>query len=159
EESAAQAAPIAAASPSGAAPTRDELSGAWDAVLQALKPGTRAVFGTGRFADSTADAAVFALQNAPTRDHCDKKRPEVEAALTAHFGRPVSLRLVTESDVGGGEEASGPAPSSGAAAPAGPQHEDEDSIDVSELEDAPDVSTGVERLAQAFPGAELVDEP
>ena len=41
------------------------------------------------------------------------------------------------------------------------QSEDEDltSIDVSELEDAPDVATtGVDRLTQAFPGAVLVDE-
>src|SRR3546814_14979342 len=54
-----------------------------------------------RFVASEADAAVFALGNGPTRDHCEKKRPEVEAALSAHFGRPIRLRLVVEDDAAG----------------------------------------------------------
>jgi hypothetical protein len=134
-------------------PTEDELTRAWsDAVLGALKPGTRAVFGTGRFVASTPEGAVFALQNGPTRDHCEKKRPEVEAAMAAHFGRPVPLRLVTDADVGGA-----PAPAGRAGPPTAREADDE--IDVTDLEDAPDVGSGVDRLSQAFPGAELVEEP
>ncbi len=138
----------------GGVPTREELEQAWaGAVRGALKPGTKAVFGTGRFAESEPRSAVFALANAPTRDHCEKKRPEVEAALAAHFGRPVPLRLVTD------VEAGGPPPAgAGPAAPA-PAAEDDEAIDVHALEDAPDATSGVDRLSEAFPGAELVEEP
>ncbi|MGK2949192.1 MAG: hypothetical protein ACSLFP_11500, partial [Acidimicrobiales bacterium] len=163
----AQSAPSDAPAPAGptVAPagsgtlTRAELEPVWAAaVLPSLKPGTKAVFGTGRFAEPDGSTAVLALANAPTRDHCEKKRPEVEAALTAALGRPVSLRLVTEADV------AGPAPASGGAAAAAPASDasapdDEEAIDVADLEDAPDATTGVDRLTEAFPGSELVDEP
>jgi DNA polymerase-3 subunit gamma/tau len=165
EPSSPDPSPPAATSPAATAPTPSsdgpagdgvpseaELADAWStAVLPALKPGTRAVFGTGRFVASSPESAVFALQNAPTRDHCEKRRSEVEEALASHFGRPVPLRLVTDADVGGSPAVGAPT------APAAPQHEDE--IDVTDLEDAPDVGSGVDRLAQAFPGAELVEEP
>lgn len=137
-------------------PSREELTSAWPIVLGSLKPGTKAVFGTGHFAPSSADTAVFALANAPTRDHCEKRRPEVEAALAVHFGRPVRLHLVTDSELGGA-----PAPVATVAespAPA-PPIDEEEILDVHELEDAPTAASGVERLAQAFPGAELVEEP
>ena len=71
-------------------PSRDELTLAWgDHVLDALPRGTKAIYSTGRFVDGDGAAAVFALANVPTRDHCEKKRAEVEKALAAHFGRPV----------------------------------------------------------------------
>jgi len=153
---AAQAPPEVAASPApdgdGSGPTQAEVEAAWDDVLAALKPGTRAVFATGHFGSGPPGAVVFALQNAPTRDHCEKRRPEVEAALAARFGRPVPIQLVSADDGGGG-------PRPPAQEVASPPADDEISIDVSELEDAPDAGTGVERLAQAFPGAELVEEP
>jgi hypothetical protein len=98
--------------------------------------------------------AIYTLANGPTRDHCEKKRPEVEAALTAHFGRPVPLRLVTDADVGGPAST---APAANAPAPA--VAEEDEIVDVHSLEDAPTAATGVERLAEAFPGAELVEEP
>jgi DNA polymerase-3 subunit gamma/tau len=136
----------------GGLPSPEELEAAWPAVLGGLKPGTKAVFLTGRFAPAAGGAVVYALANGPTRDHCEKKRPEVEAALAAHFGRPVPLRLVTDAEVGG-------APPS-AAAPAAPAAAVDDHVDdVHALEDAPTAATGVERLAEAFPGAELVEEP
>jgi DNA polymerase-3 subunit gamma/tau len=153
---AAPATPVAATADPAGVPSSEELEAAWSEVLGAVKPGTKAVFGTGRFAESTGDSAVYALANGPTRDHCEKKRPEVEAALAAHFGRPVRLRLVTEIEAGGRAPAAGqPAPPAGR-----PQrNEDEDVVDVHALEDAPTAATGVERLAEAFPGAKLVEEP
>jgi DNA polymerase-3 subunit gamma/tau len=165
---AAEAAPAPAAK-GGDVPSRDELTLAWgDSVLDALPRGARAIFSTGRFVDGDGSAAVFALANAPTRDHCEKKRGDVEAALAAHFGRPVRLRLVTDAEVGGAPVAT-PAPESAptaSAAPAkgrgrlkaAPVDEVEDVGDVRALEDAPSGGSGAERLAEAFPGAELIDE-
>ncbi|MEO7427909.1 MAG: hypothetical protein ABIY48_00870, partial [Acidimicrobiales bacterium] len=149
----------AVASPSGPAagiPTLDELAQAWsDSVLPGLKQGTRAMFLTGRFVEPEAGSAVFALANGPTRDHCEKKRPEVEAALAAHFGRPVPLRLVAIAEEAGSATSAsrpGPAPRSAAGG------DDEEIDDVHALEDAPTAASGAERLVEAFPGAELVDE-
>ena len=151
--------PPAAESTGGAGiPTRDELTLAWgDQLLDTLPRGTKAIFSTGRFVESTSDSAVFALANTPTRDHCEKKRPDVEKALAAHFGRPVPLVLVTDTDVGG----PAPAPAAGppAAAPRSPVDEADEVGDVHALEDAPSGGSGAERLAEAFPGAELIEEP
>jgi DNA polymerase-3 subunit gamma/tau len=156
----AATAPVAGAAPvpaAGGIPSRDELTLAWgDQLLDGLPRGTKAIFSTGRFVESNGQAAVFALANAPTRDHCEKKRPEVEAALAAHFGRPVPLLLVTDADVGGPAPAG---PSATPAAPSAPVDEVEDVGDVHALEDAPSVGSGAERLAEAFPGAELIEEP
>jgi hypothetical protein len=142
-------------------PSAAELTAAWSGeVLGALAKGTKAVFGTGRFVDADPSTAVFALTNAPTRDHCEKKRSEVEAALAQHFGRPVPLKLVTDAELGGPVPAG---PSVGAAAgghsSARELPDEVDIADVHDLEDAPTAATGVERLAEAFPGAELVEEP
>jgi len=151
--------PAAARSvPAGGAslPTSAELTAAWPTVLASLAKGTRAGLASGHFVESQPDAVVFVLPNEPTRAHCEKKRPEVEAALSAHFGMSVPLRL----GVGAPPEGSAPRASDSAPSTAAADVVDDDEIvDVHALEDAPTAATGVERLAEAFPGAELVEEP
>ena len=151
---------IVAPQSTGPVPSRDELTLAWgDTVLEALPRGTKAIYSTGRFVEGDGTGAVFALANAPTRDHCEKKRPDVEKALAAHFGRSIPLRLVTDAEVGEVPVAPtrGGASASSVAAPAA--EEVEDIGDVHDLEDAPTAGSGAQRLAEAFPGAELLDEP
>ncbi len=132
---------------SEALPSPSELEAAWEGgVLEALPSLTRSLFRMGRFVEGGTSAATFALPNDPHRAHCEKKRTEVESALAAHFGRPVPLELVVDSDT------TDPATSPTTAVP------DDDVGDVSTLDDAPAAMTGVDRLTQAFPGAELVDE-
>ena len=146
----------AAGAEGGAVPSRDELTLAWgDQVLDALPRGTKAIYSTGRFVEGDGTTAIFALANAPTRDHCEKKRPDVEKALAAHFGRPVPLRLITDAEAGGAAPAAG---GRGAKATAPVVEEVEEVIDVHELEDAPSAGSGAQRLAEAFPGAELLEE-
>ena len=144
---AAPAAPPEATDPAGAGPaaqaglppTRDELVLAWgDELLGRLPGSARALFKAGRFLDGADGAAVFALPNAVHRDRCEKRRPEVEDVLSAHFGRTVRLQLVVDP---------------GSSAPAGAG---DDSI---ELSDEPvKAAPGIEHLTRAFPGAELVEE-
>lgn len=135
-------------------PSVAELESAWETVLSGFKGSTRAMYLPGRFASADHTGAVLALANEPTRQHCEKKRPDVEAALAAHFGRPVPLRLVIEADAGTGSPArAGSSPATSARAL------DDEIVDVHALEDAPTAATGVERLAEAFPGAELLEEP
>jgi len=82
---------------------------------------------------------------------CEKGRPDVEAALSAHFGRTVPLRLVVDPDAG----AAAPAPTGvPTPTPVAEEHE----IDLAELTDAPEAgATSVDRVRELFPGAELVD--
>jgi hypothetical protein len=127
------------------APGPDELTAAWGSVLDVLKGGTRGMFHDGRFEASSGGPTVLTVPKGPPLDQLEKRRPEVEAALAAHFGRPVPLRVVVGADA--------PAPPGGDA-PAPDDHVD----DVHELEDAPSAGSGVDRLAEAFPGSELVEE-
>jgi hypothetical protein len=108
------------------------------------------MFSAGRFASVDDDAAVLALPNAIMRAKCEEKREELESALAAHFGRPVPVRLVVDA-------ATAPSPAADAAGLGAPPDGD-DPVDLSELVDAPaDHRTGIDRLTEAFPGAEVVD--
>ena len=150
--------PVAAPAPETGAPPEtsepagvraaDELQAEWSRVFDGLKGATKGMFRDGRFEASTDAVAVFTVPKGPPLDQLEKRRPEVEAALAAHFGRPVPIRLVVDSDAS-------PAPASASAAPT---EADDDVIDMHELEDAPSAGSGAERLAEAFPGAELVEE-
>lgn len=149
--------PVAAPAPQTAAlpgtsepagvPAADELQAVWSIVLDGLKGATKGMFRDGRFEASTDAVAVLTVPKGPPLDQLEKRRPEVEAALAAHVGRPVPIRLVVDADAS-------PAPGSAAT----PTEVDDDVVDVHELEDAPSAGSGVERLAEAFPGAELVEE-
>ena len=121
-------------------PTRDQLTLAWgDSVLASLPPRAKSRFAAGRFVGVEAGKALFALPNRIHQDRCEGVKAEVEAALAAHFGRPVPLRLVVE----GGE------PVSDLAA--------EEPSDLGELREAPPpVASPEDRLLRAFPGAEEV---
>jgi len=135
-------APPSAAAPAGGGqlPGRDELVQAWgDAVLASLKGRAKALYRVGRFVEVEDGTAVFALPNEPHRKFSEEVRPDVEAALSSHFGVRVPLRLVVED---------GPGSGSGEVTP-------DDHVDIADLTDAPvdGPATPEERLREAFPGA------
>jgi DNA polymerase-3 subunit gamma/tau len=127
-----------------AIPSRDELTKAWgDAVLRSLSGRSKARFGAGRFTAVERGMAVFALPTEHYLGRCEEVRADVEAALAAHFGVRVPLRLTVER---------GPAVSAGL-----PSGGDDELIDLEDVgEAAPAVASPVDRLRQAFPGAEEV---
>jgi len=129
-----------------AAPTRDELSKAWgDTVLAGLGGAARAYLANGRFVEVKNGTAVFALPDHGLVERSANFVPEAEAALAAHFGRPVPLRVVLDR--------------AGAAATstAEPPVDDEESYDLDELtETAIAPAAPVEqRILEAFPGSVL----
>lgn len=163
---------------SGSSPDRDALTLAFgDVVLPSLRGVAKSVFGGGRFVTVTERGAVFEVENAPTRERAEKYRGDVEAALSAHFGVPVTLVLsdamdpIAHGPVGG----TSTQPSAGQRSGEGSDDTDTDTdtddaddtdtddesaiIDVHDLEDADVAATGVEKLTQAFPGAVLVEGP
>ncbi|MDQ3757399.1 MAG: hypothetical protein M3394_06100, partial [Actinomycetota bacterium] len=144
-------APAPAAGPGGM-PSRDDLTKAWgDSILKALPQRAKARFAPGRFVQVEGEVAEFALPNAIHRDRCDEVRADVEAALAAHFGMPIRLRLVVE-------DGRAPAPPQGAPPPAD-EPEEMDAFDPGEAAEGPAVTSVEDRLKQAFPGAEEVDSP
>ena len=148
-EAPAPAASAPAAPSVGDPPSRDELTKAWgDTVLGTLKGRARALFAAGRFVAVEGADAVFCLPDPTHRDRCEAVKGDVEAALAAHFGRRVPLKLVAD-DRSGAESA--------AAAAA----EDDENVgyeQIAELRDAPPVAgaSPAERIKSAFPGAEEV---
>ncbi|HEY2303739.1 MAG TPA: hypothetical protein VGH66_17685, partial [Acidimicrobiales bacterium] len=137
------------AGPGAGAPSRDELTKAWgDGVLRRLSGRAKAYLGSGRFLEVDERGAVFAVPDKHLMSRAESVRPEAEAALAAHFGRPISLRLVLDPGAKPIEQ------SQPLDRPDDPSLED---YDLSELEDAPPaVASPEQRLLDAFPGAEEV---
>jgi hypothetical protein len=109
----------------------------------------KGLFGSGRFAGADAHVATFAVPTDAMRAKCETRRGDVEAALAAHFGRPVPLELVVDiSTAAQMADGGGPGASLG------------DTVDLDDLRDVPDdPRSHLQRLTQAFPGAEVVEEP
>ncbi|MFN8049996.1 MAG: DNA polymerase III subunit gamma/tau [Acidimicrobiales bacterium] len=166
-------APAAASSaaPSSAPLTLEQLTAAMsESVVPTLSGMVKSLFNAGSFVGQVGERYRFALDNVPDRllDRAVGVQADVEAALSRAVGQPVAITISTGSKPAAA--ATAPAGAAGAtstatdAAPA-PAADDtdlreEDHVDVSELTDATDVSTsGVDKLVQAFPGAQLIEEP
>ena len=139
--------------PGGALPTLLELERAWTGTIkESLPRKIRTRFDAGTFLEVGADGRVrYGLPNQHYVGRCEELRPEVEAALSAHFGVPVPLLIVVDGDA--------QAPPVRGAASVRPPVEQDEAVDLSSLTDADVGATdSVERIAQVFPGAELVDD-
>ncbi len=87
---------------------------------------------------------VLTVPKGPPAEMLEQRRPELEQALAAHFGRPVPVRLAIDA---------------ARRRPPWPSRSRTTSRSTStSWRMLPPAASGVERLAEAFPGAELVDE-
>ena len=137
-------------------PTRDELTLAWaDQILPRLPRAAKPVLAAGHWVD-TDDGVALAVPNEPHRTKCEQHRTELEAALAAQFQRPVPVVFTLERP----QATSRPGSAGGQGRSRPPDPEPEEAIDPAELVDAgPEHALApVERLTQAFPGAELLEE-
>jgi hypothetical protein len=136
-------------------PSRDELTLAWaDQILPRLSRQAKPVLAAGHWI-ATDDGVALAVPNEPHRTRSEQHRAELESALASHFGRPVPVVFALEPSANAGRSRTAAAPS---AQPADP--EPEEAVDPAELVDArPEHDLApIERLTQAFPGAELLEE-
>jgi len=159
-EPVAEAAPSAPAAPAptgGAMPALIDLTSNWsDTLLPSLPQRSRARFSGGHWVDVVDGVAVFGLPNEPHAVRCEECRSEVEAALAAHFGAPVPIRLVVD---GSAPDPSAPRSVAAARRAATDENPVDESIDLDDLRNARGAnSAGADRIAAVFPGAELVDE-
>jgi DNA polymerase-3 subunit gamma/tau len=192
---AAAAEPVVPEAPAPAtaarAPAPASIPAAWDSVKSTLRGMARARFATVPFIREADGVLVFGVPNEATRTKCAEYQRDVEAALAAALGSPVTIDFTIASD----DESERPAPddtprsapaarapAAPSAAPAqrpveravaaaaampddepvvsAPPPPDDDEIDLSELTDAPpeSVKTPLDRLAEAFPGSELIND-
>ncbi len=148
---------------------------------QTVRPGlrgmARAVYAPASLLSSTATSVTFSLPNPMHREKCEQHRSTVEEAILALTGTAMTVRLVVDGDtpasssaassaagsssVASSSVASSSAASSSADGPQPPRTSaPPEDVDLDDLVDVPpeSVMSPVDRLAEAFPGSELIDE-
>jgi DNA polymerase-3 subunit gamma/tau len=187
DASSAPAAPPPASpdAPSPSEPSRVAAAGttvpeAWEATVKsALKPFVRALYSAGSFTGNDGATWHFSVPNAAHGKKCAEHRTDVEAALSAAVGTPITIvigegahddpdhsapvaRATPATDASSGSARAAPEASlsdpGDDVAGAPPSAVTDEPVDPDELTDAPPdtVLTPIDRLAQAFPGSELV---
>ncbi|MFM2076168.1 MAG: polymerase gamma/tau subunit [Actinomycetota bacterium] len=136
--------------------TADHAAAVWATdIMPALKGITRAMFSTTKLLGSKDGTVVLAAPNEPTRAKCAQQLSEIEAILARVLGGPVPVTIVVDSDAANDDgdnvvqmRRNEPPP---------PADED---VDITDLVDAPpeSVQSPTDRLLQAFPGSQVVDE-
>ena len=134
---------------SGGGATFEQIRDGWGAMLDGQSTAARARFLAGHVAGVEGNVIDFVLPTESQMKRCEPKRAEVEAAVAQTFGAPMQIVLRASDQ---------PAPSTSAPAPVVEvQHESE--IDVHDLTDADAMNaTVVDRIADVFPGAEVLDQ-
>jgi hypothetical protein len=106
----------------------------------------------------------FAVPNEWHQKACEESRREVEQALAAQLGAPVTVAVVVDGGAGetgpaGAVGGGSPNPAGGASPGPGPDEPEDEALDPTELRDADDVATnGVDLLIRHFGGGQLVEE-
>ncbi len=133
--------------------TAEMLTAGWSAMLDGQSTPARARFLAGRVVSVHGDTITFVLPSEGQIRRCEPYKAEVEAAVTEAFGQPLKIAL-------GVDDTPTPSPMTGRPAPAAPAQAQEDAdVDIHDLTDA-DVgnATVVDRIADVFPGAEILEE-
>jgi DNA polymerase III subunit gamma/tau len=155
-------------------------SDVWEQTVRpALRGMTRAVYAPATLVRAADGAVTFSLPNVAHREKCEQHREAVEAAIRTATGAAVVVQLLVEGEssaapapsvptVGAAPSTAGPtaAPDSSRPDPVTPaaapidDPPDDDDVDLDDLVDAPpeSVKSPIDRLAEAFPGSELIDE-
>jgi DNA polymerase-3 subunit gamma/tau len=153
-----------------------------------VKPLVRALYSAGSFVGERNGAWLFSVPNEAHGAKCEEHRATVEAALAATVGGPVTIEFVAggapvhdtprapeptpaaRPSAGNGGDTSPSTESSSRAGssteaesvaePAPYVPEADEDVDLHELTDAPpeSVKTPIDRLAEAFPGSELMSD-
>ena len=117
----------------------------WDEVVRpTLKGLVRALYTPVDVVDVSGSTVVMTTPNETHRAKCEQHRPAVQGAWSMATGRPVEIELGVSGE-----------PVTATSAPT--DEPTDESIDPDELVDAGPGPSALDRLAQAFPGAEVID--
>ena len=133
-------------------PTKQQFVDSWgEELLPKLSKKARARFSAGRPVSVDENGVTIALPNEPHLRRCSELLGELEAAIKNTFGGLVPVLLAVDD-----QSLSSLSPPNPVKPPT-PVNNDED-LDLSDLVEAdPNSGSAVERLSQAFPGAEIVE--
>ena len=133
-------------------PTKQQFLDSWaEELLSKLSKKARARFSAGRPVLVDETGVTIALPNEPHLRRCSELLGELEAAVKNTFGVVMPVLLSVDD-----QSVSSP-PTPNPVKPPKPVNNDED-LDLSELVEAdPNSGSAVERLSEAFPGAEIVE--
>tara|TARA_B100001123_G_C15330758_1_gene1031137 strand:+ start:141 stop:1832 length:1692 start_codon:yes stop_codon:yes gene_type:complete len=133
-------------------PTKQQFADSWgEELLPKLSKKARARFSAGRPVSVDENGVTIALPNEPHLRRCSELLGELEAAIKNTFGVLVPVLLAVDD-----QSLSSLSPPNPVKPPT-PVNNDED-LDLSDLVEAdPNSGSAVERLSQAFPGAEIVE--
>ncbi len=133
-------------------PTKQQFVDSWgEELLPKLSKKARARFSAGRPVSVDENGVTIALPNEPHLRRCSELLGELEAAIKNTFGLLVPVLLAVDD-----QSLSSLSPPNPVKPPT-PVNNDED-LDLSDLVEAdPNSGSAVERLSQAFPGAEIVE--
>ena len=133
-------------------PTKQQFVDSWgEELLPKLSKKARARFSAGRPVSVDENGVIIALPNEPHLRRCSELLGELEAAIKNTFGVLVPVLLAVDD-----QSLSSLSPPNPVKPPT-PVNNDED-LDLSDLVEAdPNSGSAVERLSQAFPGAEIVE--
>ncbi|MFW2335963.1 DNA polymerase III subunit gamma/tau [Ilumatobacter sp.] len=179
--------PVAAPEAAAPVPTV-AVPDAWEQTVKSqVKPLVRALYSAGSFVGNRGDTWLFSVPNEAHGSKCNEHRADVEAALSNVVGAPVTIEFVSGGSPVHEHEATSSAPTAPpdrSVAPAAPHErtaasppaersaepvepepaphvpEADEDVDLHELTDAPpeSVKTPIDRLAEAFPGSELMSD-
>lgn len=130
-----------------------------DRVLPALAGLTKAMFQSADLVAIEGSTARIRVDNDHHRQNCERKVADVEKALAAELGNPITIAFEVGEGASARAAASAPAPRTVAPPVSDDPEEHLAGHDVHDLDDAPDApSGGLAALTEAFPGAELIEE-
>ena len=128
-----------------------------DGIKPTLKSLARAMYSNTTLLGVRDGNLALGVSNDAHRARCDDHRKDVEAAIARVVGGPVTVVLVVD---GGHEDHDDNVvqlkrPAASASVPV-----EEEEVDLTDLVDAPpeESLSPIDRLAQAFPGSEIIDE-
>jgi DNA polymerase-3 subunit gamma/tau len=138
----------------------------WESLRPTLRGRARAMYSSAQFIAGSDAGVTLGFPNQAHLGKCEQYRSEVEARLAEQLGSPVTMELVIFDGPGAVPSAdaddSAPAPSHNPSAITEPVRElpEDHDVDLDGLVDAPpeSVKTPIDRLAEAFPGSELVED-
>ncbi len=145
--------PAAAVVPTGGGAAR--VVELWSSeVMPSLKSLSRAIYAATKVIGERDGAVVVGAPNEAHRAKCQQHQKELDAAIVKVIGAPVPVLLVVDGDAAFDDTNVVPMQRKA------PPPPDDDDVDITDLVDAPpeSVVSPTDRLLQAFPGSQMIEE-
>lgn len=167
-DAAAEVAPAAPATPDpglaadAAAAARSAVQVWSSEVVPSMKSLARAIYAATKVIGERDGCVAVAAPNDTHRGKCLQYQAEVEAAIAKAVGTAVKVVVLVDGAVGRDDDAPTPAGRDATVVrlPTSPQPPADEEVDLDDLVDAPPeaVVSPIDRIANAFPGSQLVEE-